>query len=623
MRLRLLPSLPCLLLLFLTASGTPAAADDWPQWRGPDRNNVSKETGWSVNSAEKPLWRANIGWGYSAPAVAQGRLFIAGYFEDEATPSEGSDRVSCLNAETGAELWTVTYPSKAYDNEHGGGALSTPTVVGETVFVPSRDGEVRALAVEDGSLRWEVDLKERHSVSPGRYGFASSAYTLGTSLVLNASHTVRLDQATGETIWISEMHDANYSTVVEITIGERACLAVFGGKGLILVDAESGETVHTYVFRNSPRNVEGATPLVIGQHVIVSTAYEQGIARVDFSGEEPVELWRNRRMRNKMAGCTVFDGHLYGFDESMLKCLDLEGNELWRKRGLGHGALTIVGDHLLLTTSDGELVVARATPEGYVEESRREVIDGGVFWTAPTFANGRVYVRGSHGDLVCLDHRGAGGAIAAAAKGGRTERNLPPPAAVLGRHMAAAGYDKHPIPAFQMSGKLHNDSLGLANSDAVWESSADGKWRSKIAMPPTMPGFIEQFYDGEVGWEVNPFRGSSLLEGLTMDELRSTGGMRSIFAPLDPEHAKTIGLRDLPRSRVLSRRRHPGSGIRSSPLLWGEVRSHPRSHERKGGHRHLRRLARSRRGQAPLPPHVIPPRHRGGIPLAVQGGYFR
>src|SRR5690606_12598217 len=138
------------------------------------------------------------------------------------------------------------------------------------------------------------------------------------------------------------------------------------------------------------RNVEGATPIVLGTRVFVSSAYDQGGALVEFGGEAPELVWRTRLMRNKMAGCTLFDGHLYGFDESMLKCLDLDGNERWRQRGLGQGALCVADGRLLLTTSKGELVVARATPDGFREESRRAVIDGGVFWSAPLLANGLV-----------------------------------------------------------------------------------------------------------------------------------------------------------------------------------------------------------------------------------------
>ena len=108
-----------------------------------------------------------------------------------------------------------------------------------------------------------------------------------------------------------------------------------------------------------------------------------------------------------MTGCTLFEGHLYGFDESMLKCIDLEGNEAWRERGLGKGSVAVAGGRLIVVSSKGELIVATASPEGFEELSRKKVLDGGEYWTTPVLLNGLIYVRNSLGDLTCLDHRGS------------------------------------------------------------------------------------------------------------------------------------------------------------------------------------------------------------------------
>ena len=221
---------------------------------------------------EAPLWTAEIGLGYSSPSVASGRVLALGYFGDESTPGEGVDRVSCLDAETGAVIWTYEYPARIYDNEHEGGTLSTPTAAAEAVYVAARSGQVRALSASDGSLLWEADLVERHGVDPGRYGFASSPFVLGENIVLNASRTVALERATGETTWISDDYEARYSTVAPIELGSRdsgtrVCLVTFGSAGLVVIDATDGSHVHTFVFKKSERNVEGATPIVIAEPI--------------------------------------------------------------------------------------------------------------------------------------------------------------------------------------------------------------------------------------------------------------------------------------------------------------------------------------------------------------------
>lgn len=530
-------------LLLGVGAAPHAAADDWPQWRGPRGDNVSLEREWSSVGREAPLWRARIGTGYSSPVVAGGRLFIAGYFEEPDTPGEGFDRVSCLDARTGAELWRVEYPALAFANEHAGGALGTPTVAGELLIVPTRQGGVRALALSDGELRWQVDLVERHGVSPGRYGFASSALQVGELLVLNAARTVALELETGETAWISEDHDANYSTVAPIALGERAGLAVFGGRGLFVIDARDGTDLRQFEFRKTPRNVEGATPIVMGTRAFVSSAYEQGGALVDFAPEEPELVWRTRKMRNKMAGCTLYEGHLYGFDESILKCLDLEGNERWRERGLGQGALSIAGGRLLFTSSSGELLVARATPEGYQEEARRAVIDGGVFWSAPLLSDGLVYVRGSLGDLVCLDHR-SGRPVAEAEEGAREgPAELPAAAELVARHLEATGLDAGLPAGLRMSGKLHIDALGIANSDAFVEFGGEDLWRARFDLPPGIGGAITRTFDGRFAWESNPYRGNKLIDDHRLVELRRTRGMRTLFEPLPADgEARVVGL---------------------------------------------------------------------------------
>jgi len=519
--------------------------EDWPQWRGPDGDNVSKESAWSPSGAEGPLWRASIGMGYSTPVIAAGRLIVTGYEPDGATPHRGMDRVSCLDATSGELLWSTAYPAEAYDNEHAGGTLATPGIFDGTVFVPTRSGEVRALALADGAVRWMVDLVQRHAVAPGRYGFASSPFLIGDSVVLNAGRTVALDRATGETLWISEDHDANYSTVAPIRLGERAGLCVFGGTGLAVIDAADGSEIASYVFRTGPRNVEGATPIVMGTRVFVSSAYDQGAALVDFAGGTAVEVWRSRAMRSKLAGCTLAGGFLYGFDESILKCLDLEGRERWRVRGLGQGALSVAGERLLVTTSEGELIVARLSPVEFTELSRAPVAEAGVFWATPVLANGLVYVRGSLGDLVCLDHR----ATSTAAEPRPEEpvaatlaSALPAPLELERRHLEAAGFAAHPPGDLRMTGRVQSKALGLEDVLGEWDSAADGRLHVRVGLPPAIPGFIDRTFDGRVAWEKSPLRGEVLMKPEECAELVRTRGHRVLFDPV-PEglEAVTVG----------------------------------------------------------------------------------
>ena len=224
-------------------------------------------------------------------------------------------------------------------------------------------------------------------------------------IVANVSKTVALDKDTGETIWESADHLAMYSTPIDFELGGAPCLAVFTKKGLIVLDRESGERLHFYPWARGKSIVNAATPVVVGERIFISSSYNHGCALLDFSSGRAEAVWESKVMRTKLSGCVLYEDHLYGFDETMLKCIDLNGKESWRKRGLGLGSLMVSDGRLILMSSRGELVVAEATPEKYRQLSRTKALDGGAYWSSPVLAGGRIYCRNGVGDLVCRDHR--------------------------------------------------------------------------------------------------------------------------------------------------------------------------------------------------------------------------
>jgi outer membrane protein assembly factor BamB len=391
--------LPCFLVPLVGVLGL-GAREDWPQWGGPARTGVSRESGWSSEGRPEPLWKQTLGIGYSSVAVAGQRVYTLGF--DRETEH---DVIYCLDALSGEIRWVQGYPAKILDLYHGGGTLTTPAVDGERVYVSEREGWLHCLAAEDGEILWERQVKKELGLDLPQWGFSGSPVVLGDALVLNYGKVVAFDKRSGEPRWSSAKHYGDaYSTPVDLDLGGRPALAVFGGSGLALLGAADGGEL-AFAPWKTKYDVNAMTPVVLEQRVFISSGYDKGCALLDLSQGEPKVLWESKVMRNTMSGALPWQGHLYGFDEKVLKCIDLEGEERWRERGLGQGALTIADGRLIAISEEGEVVVAEATPERYRELSRAKVFDGGVCWTVPVLSGGIVYVRNHAGELAALDHR--------------------------------------------------------------------------------------------------------------------------------------------------------------------------------------------------------------------------
>ena len=287
---------------------------------------------------------------------------------------------------------------------HGGGTNSTPAVEGAFVWAFNREGLLLCLAAEDGELVWERQLAEELELELPRWGFAGSPLIVGDVLYLNVGSVLALDKASGRELWRSQDYGDAYSTPVAFKSGGDELLAVLNGDGLAVLERADGEQRGVHPF-DTQYDVNAATPIPVDGKLFISAGYGHGCAMLSV-GEDGLALeWESRVMRNQLATSVLFEGHLYGFDESILKCVDLDGNEQWRERGIGKGALMVAGGRIVAIGSRGELVVAEAAPSGYEQLSRATLLEGGANWTPPVLCNGLVYLRNSKGDLVCSDHR--------------------------------------------------------------------------------------------------------------------------------------------------------------------------------------------------------------------------
>ena len=384
----------------------PPADCDWPQWRGIHRDGHSiaadiSET-WPTGGPEE-LWRKPIGSGFSAISVRGPNLFVA-------CTHDGKETLLHLDAATGEERWRLTM-GEQFEEEFGNGPRAAPTIHGAVVLALSSRGRLIAARIEDGSTLWTADLHEKFGGTSFSRGYASSPLVEGDRVIVNAAvavddspSIVALNRSNGSVVWTAGTGRSASSSPIALTIaGERQIVTTYA-QGLAGLDANDGRFLWRFPW-DTQFGLNIATPVLVPpDKVLVSAAYSQGSALVRLSKDSDwaaEEVWANRKFRNHFNTSIYHDGHLYGFDNTILKCMDtVTGEERWHARGYGKGSLIFAAGKLIVLSENGELALLRADPGECDELARTAVLDGKC-WTTPTLANGRLFVR-NHSQIVCL-----------------------------------------------------------------------------------------------------------------------------------------------------------------------------------------------------------------------------
>ena len=384
-------------LAALLATAAPSLAADWPNWRGPTYDGISKETDWNPAAVgdKKIAWEAKVGAGYSAVSVAAGKLYTAGNF------NKNTDRISCLDALTGKEIWKYEFPEALAPKFYSGGCSATPTIHGGKVYFSSKSGKVFCLDALTGKEVWKKEFGKKVPT----WGFSSSALVHGKAVIFNAGAAgLAYDLQSGKVLWDSADDACGYATPVPFTHKGKTALALFAKNTLTAIGAEDGKPLWSSPWQTE-HDINAADPVISGTQAFITSGYGHGCSLVDFSGAEPKTVWENKFMRSQMSGPVLIDGALYGFDDMSLVCLDWKtGAKKWEEKSPKKGSLMAAGDKLIILGESGRLAIAKATPDAYQEIAGAKIV-GGRCWTMPILANGLIYVRNSDGDLACVDVR--------------------------------------------------------------------------------------------------------------------------------------------------------------------------------------------------------------------------
>jgi outer membrane protein assembly factor BamB len=379
-----------------------AGAEDWPNWRGPDHNGISKETGWTTKwpgEGPKKLWQAEVGIGFGSFSVSHGRVYTSGNARD-------MDTVFCFDANSGKVLWKHAYAAKLDPKYYEGGPSATPAVDGDRVYMFSKRGLMSCLDAAKGTVVWSKDLAQELGASMPTWGFASSVLIEGDLALLNVGSTgAAFDKKSGKTMWSSGPEDAGYATPVPFGMGSGRAVMLATKQDVVAVAVRDGKEIWRFPWKTQ-FDVNAADPILSGSQVFISSGYNHGGGVFDVSSKPPKLVWENQNMRNHMNSCVVWKDHIYGVDESQLRCLVFAtGGVKWTDKASGKGSLLLADGKLIVLSEKGELLVAEASPANFKPISRAQVL-GGKCWTTPVLANGKIYCRNAAGSVVCVDVSG-------------------------------------------------------------------------------------------------------------------------------------------------------------------------------------------------------------------------
>ncbi len=407
------------LLALVTLSGT-AAADDWPQWGGPQRDLVWREKGIVRTLPTKGLlprvWSTPIGEGYSGPAVAGGRVYITDYLRDSR-----QERVHALDAASGKIAWTHTYPVR-YSISYPAGPRMTPVIEKDRVYTIGSMGHLFCLSVTDGSVLWKKNFVTDYGTKLPIWGMVASPLIDGHQLITlvggtKGSLVVSFDKLTGKELWRS-LEDAmiGYSPPVIFTFGKTRQMIIWHPDAVSSLDPASGRLIWQVPFRVRA-GLSISTPRRVGNRLFVTAFYNGPLmievaadgrsAKVAWKGNSDSEIRTDGL--HSIISTPFFSGkHIYGVcSYGQLRCLDARtGKRVWEsltatgKDRWWNAFLVPHEDRFFIHNEQGDLIIARLTPKGYHEISRAKLVEPTrkvrrrmTIWSHPAFAHKSVFAR--------------------------------------------------------------------------------------------------------------------------------------------------------------------------------------------------------------------------------------
>ena len=408
-----------------------AVADEWPQWRGPQRDGVWREDGIIEKFPSKKLpikWRAPISSGYSGPTVADGRVYVT----DRGTEPKQIERVHCFDSTNGQPIWSHEYDAEYRDVGYQAGPRASVLIEKGKAYSLGTMGHLFCFDAADGRILWEKNLDQHYNIRMPIWGIAASPIIYKDLLIVQAGGEnaclVAFDKISGEQRWTALDDNASYSAPIVIRQAGQDVLVCWTGDNVVGLDPSSGRMHWKHPFKPTRMVINIASPVVDTNRLFVSSFYDGSLMlRLDDKNLAVEQVWRRlgpderkTESLHAMIGTPYMEGeYIYGVDShGELRCLEAAtGERIWESLAATPKArwstihMVRHDDRTVLFNERGELIFAKLTPKGYHEISRAMLIDptedqlrqrGGVVWSHPAYAYKHVFARNDK-ELVCAN----------------------------------------------------------------------------------------------------------------------------------------------------------------------------------------------------------------------------
>ncbi len=394
-----------LTLLAFVSPGSLSSAEDWPQWRGIDRNGLTTETGllkeWPSEGPEQVWISREAGLGYAGPAIVGDRLYMLGSLE-------GESHLMAFDVHSGKRVWATSI-GEDYDNDWGDGPRSTPTVEGDHVWAMGARGVLVCCKTSDGTKVWEVEMEDLGGQIP-TWGYAESPLVDGDKVLCtpggDEGAIAAFDKLTGKLLWqTAEVVDkAHYSSIVKSKRDSYDVYVQLLPSRVVGVNATDGTVLWESHWPGQTAVIP--TPLIHDDDIFVTSGYGVGcrLLKMNAQGDSVETEYDNKNMKNKHDGFVRVGDHIYGYSDGVgWICQEWATGEIvWREKSkLEKGSIGYADGMLyLLGEREGEVVLIDATPEGWSEKGRFQLgplteqrSPRGGIWVHPVISNGRLYLR--------------------------------------------------------------------------------------------------------------------------------------------------------------------------------------------------------------------------------------